>query len=102
MSALDKFKKTPFGRRLRAVIEDSTNVGDMLAFSRGGIPAVQVIGQQVERLGREARDDTVKQMVGRWVREVVEAEGMVPVRTGRVAPGNLFSTGMIYGPRSPK
>lgn len=33
---------------------------------------------------------------GRWVREILEAEGWTPVRKGRVAAGNLFSTGAIY------
>jgi hypothetical protein len=74
----------------------------MIALSRHGIPAVQAIGKQVMQLGRETRDNTVKQMIGRWVREVLEAQGMVPVRSGRVAPGNLFSTGMIYGWRKPR
>ena len=31
---------------------------------------------------------------------LLEAAGYVPIRSGRVASGNLFSTGMIYGPRT--
>jgi hypothetical protein len=98
MSSLDNFKTTPLGRRLRDIIENEDNVRDMIALSRPHTqcPAVQAIGQQVEALGRQVRDDTVKQMIGRWVREVMEKRGWVPDRSGRVKPGNFFTMGMIY------
>jgi len=98
MSAFDNFKASPLGRRLRPIIEDEVNARDMVAVSRPEIrlPAVQVIGKQVMALGKQVRDDTVKQNIGRWVREVLGREGLIPDRPGRVKPGNLFTTGMIY------
>ena len=100
MSALQNFQNTPLGRRLRPIVEDRTNVRDMIALSRIDVPAVTVIGRQVAELGRELRDHTVKRFIGRWVREAMEARGWTPARIGRVPPGNHFTTGGIYKPRS--
>jgi hypothetical protein len=96
MSALDNFKQTQVGELLRPIIEDRENIRDMIALSRHDIPAVQAIGKQVLALGPEVKEDFVKQSIGKWVREILEAEGYAPLRQGRVARGYLFSTGMVY------
>jgi len=97
MSALDNFKVSPIGRRLRPIIESDENVNAMIALSRyAQKPAVQVIGDQVEALGKQVQDDTVKQMIGRWVCEILAEQGWVPDKPGRVKPGHFFSRGMIY------
>jgi hypothetical protein len=97
---LERFKKSRLGQRIGAVIEHPQSVGDMIVFSRHGMPAVQAVGKDLLALGPEVRDDRVKQTVGRWVREILERHGWIVWRKRRVSPGNLFSTGMVYRPRT--
>jgi hypothetical protein len=98
---LNSFKTSQLGRRVGAIIEDPQNVGDMIAFSRHEMPAVQAIGKALLILGPEVTEDQVKKNIGRWVREILERHGWTVWKTGRVTPGNLFSTGTIYRPSSP-
>lgn len=98
MSALDNFKSSPIGKRLRPIVEDRENIRDMVALSRNDIPAVKAVDEPVAELGENTLDNTAKQMVGRWIRELLEEEGWTPVRSGRVS-GKVFSTGAVYAPK---
>lgn len=69
----------------------------MVAYSRIEIPAVKALDKAVAALGKKALDNTAKQQVGRWVRELLEQEGWTPLGSGRVN-GEVFSTGAIYTP----
>jgi len=93
---LQSFKTTQLGRRVGAIVEHPQIVGDMIALSRHGMPAVQAVGRELLSLGPEVRDDQIKKTIGRWVREILEQHGWTVWRTRRVPPGNLFSTGMVY------
>lgn len=94
---LESFKSSQLGQLIAPIITDPRNVADMLALSRHDIPAVQVIGKPLLALGRaEVRGSHNKQMIGRWVKEIMEGQGWKPCRSSRVAPGNLFTTGAIY------
>jgi hypothetical protein len=97
---LDVFKRSRLGQRVGAVIEDPRNIDDMIVFSRHGMPAVQAVGKDLLALGAEVRDHQVKKTVGRWVREILEQHGWTVWKKRRVSPGHLFSTGMVYRPRS--
>ena len=97
MSALDNFKSSPVGKRLRPIVEDRENIRDMIALSRIDTPAVKAVDKAVAALGKRALDNTAKQMVGRWIRELLAEEGWTPLRSGRVN-GKVFSTGAIYTP----
>jgi hypothetical protein len=97
---LESFKQSGLGRRIGTVVKDPQNVGDMIVFSRHGLPAVQAIGKALLALGSEVREDQVKKTIGRWVREILEPHGWTVWKKRRVAPGNLFSTGMVYRPMS--
>jgi hypothetical protein len=99
MFGLDAFKQSPLGKQVGRIITDRDNIIRMTALSESKIPAVQAIGKRLLPLGDQVASDTNKKTIGRWVREVLEAEGWTPVRKGRVAPGNLFSTGAIYAPK---
>lgn len=102
MFGLEAFKKSSLGQRVGAIIEDPQHVGDMIAFSRHEMPAVQAVGKQLLSLGPEVRAEQVKKTIGRWVREILAQHGWTVWKKRRVAPGNLFSTGMVYRPlRSP-
>ncbi len=102
MASLEEFKQSPLGQQVGAIISNQSNIIRMIALSESGIPAVQAIGKPLMPLMPRDQDLTdVKTFIGRWVREILEPEGWIVVRKGRVAPGNLFSTGAIYGPKEP-
>lgn len=96
---LGAFKQTALGQRVRPVLIDRENIRDMIALCRHDIAAVRAVGKQLLRLGIRPKDENTKKLIGRWVREIMQAEGWVPVRTGKIPRGNLFSTGAIYKPR---
>jgi hypothetical protein len=99
---LEEFKASAIGKRVQKIIEDPEQIRDMEAFSRHEIPAVIAIGKALLALHEpELKRDNIKQNIGRWVRQVLAPSGWVPLRPGRVSPGNLFSTGMIYTRRKP-
>jgi hypothetical protein len=94
---LEDFKVSTIGKRVQKIVEDPEQIRDMEAFSRHEFPAVIAIGKDLLSLREpEVKRDNIKQAIGRWVREVLEPRGWIPLKSGRVAPGNLFSTGMIY------
>src|SRR6266481_7355273 len=93
---LESFKQSQLGRRVGAIIEDPQKVGEMIVFSRHEIPAVEAVGKALQTIGPEVYDDYVKTTIGRWVREILENQGWIPWKSARVAPGNLFSRGMMY------
>lgn len=99
---LTAFKASPLGRKVAPIIESDENVRDMIAFSRGDLPAVRVIGRQLLALGMTTRQEQAKKLIGRWVREEMERRGWTPVRSGKVPRGNLFSTGAIYRKKEKK
>jgi len=93
---LESFKQSQLGRRVGAIIEDPEKVGEMIVFSRHEIPAVEALGKALQTIGPEINDDYVKKTIGRWVRDILGERGWIPWKSARVAPGNLFSRGMIY------
>jgi hypothetical protein len=93
---LEKFKVSRLGQRIGAVLEDPQSISDMIVFSRHEMPAVQAVGKALLPIGREVRERQVKQTIGRWVREILEGQGWTVWKNRRVAPGNLFLTGMVY------
>src|ERR1700722_9386070 len=95
---LESFKATPLGQQIGPVIEDHQNIADMIVLSRHDLPAVQVLGKPFLKmgLGPKFREHYARQQVGRWVKEVLAKRGLVPQRSARVSPGNLFSRGSIY------
>jgi hypothetical protein len=96
---LEAFKETQLGQRVGAIIESPEAVTDMISFSRHGIPAPQAVGKALLVLGPEVEEDFTKITIGRWIKEILGRHGWVPLKTGRVSPGNLFSRGMIYKKR---
>lgn len=97
---LGAFKRSALGQRVRPVLIDRENVRDMIALCRNDIAAIRAVGRQLLRLGIRPKDENTKKLIGRWVREIMLAEGWEPIRTGKIPRGNLFSTGAIYKPRA--
>jgi hypothetical protein len=97
--SLDNFKASGRGQKLSPLIEDPKTICEMKVLSKHKIPAIQAIGAAITALGWDL-DDTAKKFVGKWVREVMEGAGLVLIsERGRVAPGNTFKYGAIYGCR---
>ncbi len=97
---LKEFKQMRLGLGVGEIFKSPTTLPDMFALSRHNIPAVQVLGKPILALGLPVTDAD-KKNIGRWVREVMEENGWTTDASskGRVAPGNLFSTGAIYRPK---
>jgi hypothetical protein len=100
MFGLETFKAGTLGQRVRAIVEDDVLVRDMIALSKHDIPAAQAVGKALLALGPAVKEDYVKKTIGRWIREIMSKQGWTPSKSGRVAPGNLFSSGMIYKPKA--
>ncbi|PWB94009.1 hypothetical protein [Methylosinus sporium] len=94
---LENFKNTPLGEKVGEMLNNPAQISDMIALSRHRIPAVQDLGKPILALGMPITDED-KKLIGRWVKDVMEAHGYTtdPKSKGRVAPGNLFTTGAIY------
>lgn len=82
---------------IATLLADSDVIGEMVALSRRGRPAVEAIGKQVGETA-PALDDTGKQNIGRLVRSAMAMRGWKPARKARVAPGHFFSWGAVYRP----
>lgn len=100
---LTNFKQSTLGVKVGELLSDPQVVSDMVAVSKhtARTPAVQVLGKSIMSFGLPITDSD-KVSVGRWVREVMESRGWTTDVTSkaRVAPGNLFSTGAVYYPKS--
>src|SRR5258705_8152094 len=82
MFGVEAFKKSTLGQQVGAILTDPYIVNGMKAFSEHDMTAVQVAGKRLMVLGDEVATDNNKKIIGRWVREIPEKEGLTPVRNG--------------------
>lgn len=97
MASFDEFKASKTGEAVGVILSDHDWQIEMVCLAKHGLPPAQAVGAEIEKqIG--ALDDTEKQHVGRWIRDVLATKGFKPVSKGaRVAPGNLFSRAALYG-----
>lgn len=97
MASFDDFKASKTGKAVGVILSDHDWQIEMVCLAKHGLPPAQAVGAEIEKqVG--ALDDTEKQHVGRWIRDVLATKGFRPVSKGaRVAPGNLFSRAALYG-----
>ena len=88
------FKTSREGARVRPLLTDAGIVAEMEALSRGGRPAVIALDRRADLLPR--LNNTGKQHVGRWVRDILGARGWRPANRKRVAKGQMFTSGAVY------
>jgi hypothetical protein len=93
--SLETFKRSQTGARIAPILADPSGVSAMERKSRDGRPAVEAVGARIAQVVGKL-DDEERKLVGRWVKQVLIPRGWVPLKKGRVAPGNLFSRGTIY------
>lgn len=93
----ETFGDTEVGSAMGRILAEKSGVSDMIALARHGIPPVQDIGVKLSRLGITLTDHE-KQMVGRWVREVMEQNSweMDGGKTRRCSTESQFVRGRIY------
>ena len=94
---LTAFKESELGKTVADVVESPQAINDMKVLSRYGFPAAMALGKPLLAIS-PTWSDADKKLIGRWIRETLEAEGLAPVsKSRRVPPGYLFSVGAVYG-----
>lgn len=93
--SLAEFKHTPRGVKIAAILTAPGAIRRMVEKSERDRPAVEAVGAEIAAEVGDLTDDERK-YVGRWVKELLVPEGLVPDRKGRVATGALFARGTIY------
>ena len=98
MASFEEFKQSDKGGQVGAILTRHDAQVEMVCLSKHGLPAAQAVGAEIgSKVGD--LDDTEKQHVGRWIREVMAEKGwMVASKGVRVAPGNYFSRAATYTP----
>lgn len=100
MSAMDAFKNSAKGREVEAVLTDPNWQFEMVCLSKHGLPAAQAVGRELMRR-TGGLGDTERQLVGRWIREIMAAKGWTVAATNaRVAKGTGFTRAATYKPVS--
>ena len=97
MASFDDFRGSEKGEAVGAILGNHDWQVEMVCLAKHGLPPAQAVGAEIAaKVG--SLDDTEKQHVGRWIRDVLAEKGWKPVAKGaRVAPGNLFSRAALYG-----
>jgi len=97
MASFDEFKGSPTGDIVGAILSDHDWQVEMVCLAKHGLPPAQAVGAEIAaKVG--SLEDTEKQHVGRWIRDILAEKGWKPVTKGaRVSPGNLFSRATLYG-----
>lgn len=93
--SLSEFKHTAKGARIAAILTTPAAIRAMVEKSERQRPAVEAVGARIAAEVGDLKDEE-RQCVGRWVKDLLAGEGLVPDRKGRVARGNLFARGTIY------
>jgi len=98
--SLAEFKHSPKGVKIAAILTAPGTIRRMVEKSERDRPAVEAVGAEIAAGVGDLTDDERK-YVGRWVKELLVPEGLVPDRKGRVAGGRLFARGTIYRKAGP-
>ncbi|RQS66880.1 DinB family protein [Burkholderia sp. Bp8963] len=98
-SRFDRFRATPLGAQLEALIEQPERYVEFAALSRVGVAAIGAIQHDIARKFPEiAADTTARQFCGALVADVMRRRGHEVVQArGRIG-GALFSYGAVFSP----
>lgn len=96
MASFGDFKASERGAKIGALLSEHDWQVEMVCLAKHGLPPAQAVGAEIlARIG--PLDDTEKQHVGRWIRDILAEKGWrIGARGARVAPGNLFSRASLY------
>lgn len=94
--SLGTFKASKAGHRIASLLSDPSILARMKELSNVGTPAVGALDNALA--GQVHLNDTERQYVGRWIREVLADHGWRKGPQRRLKGGRLFSSGCIYQP----
>lgn len=96
-TALENFKNSSLGGKLRPIVEDAAVVDEMIVINGYGLPPVCAVAKRLtDDLKREI-NDTAKQNIGAWVADVLAPRGWLPSGKRRLDPRKwFFSSGAMY------
>ncbi|MGN4074093.1 DinB family protein [Burkholderia gladioli] len=99
-SRFDRFRATPLGRQLEALIDLPERYVEFAALSRIGVAAIAAIRDDVaEKFPEVEGDTTARQFCGAMVAEMMRRHGHELVQArGRIG-GTLFSYGAVFSAR---
>jgi hypothetical protein len=99
-SRFDRFRSTPLGQQLEALIVQSDRYLEFAALSRVGVAAIAAVTDEIAHKFPEVEQDTTaRQFCGAMVAEVMRRHGHEVVQPrGRVS-GSWFSYGAVFSPR---
>lgn len=99
-SRFDRFRATPTGKQLQALIESPERYIEFATLARVGVASIAAIGDELAgKFPEIGRDTTARQFCGAMVAEVMRRNGHELVQArGRVG-GSLFSYGAVFSPR---
>jgi hypothetical protein len=99
-SRFDRFRATPLGRQLEALIESPERYIEFAALSRVGVAAIAAIADEIALTFPEIEEDTTaRQFCGAMVADVMRRRGHEVVQARGRTSGPLFSYGAVFGPR---
>ena len=89
---------SPLGRGLWEFLNEKDNVIRMETATYLSRPAVEALSPSLlARFGDEVRQDRVKQMIGRMVRQILEPRGYrIDQQSVRISRENVFTSGTRY------
>ncbi|EEA03520.1 conserved hypothetical protein [Burkholderia sp. H160] len=98
-SRFDRFRTTPLGEQLEALIGSPQRYIEFAALSRVGVAAIAAVADELAHKFPEiAQDTTARQFCGAMVAEVMRSHSHEVVQArGRVG-GALFSYGAVFSP----
>lgn len=94
---LHDFQASAIGRRIGELVASGDVIGRMEELSRRGQPAVGALDERLA--GTVTLDNTERQYVGRWIKDVMAERGWQATIQRRLAGGTVLTSGMIYARR---
>ncbi|CAB3765499.1 damage-inducible protein DinB [Burkholderia sp. MSh2] len=96
-SRFDRFRSTPLGAQLEALIAQSARYAEFAALSRVGVAAIGAIQHEIAvKFPEIDTDTTARQFCGAMVAEVMRRHGHDVVQARGRLDGTLFSYGAVF------
>ncbi|KWI92536.1 damage-inducible protein DinB [Burkholderia ubonensis] len=98
-SRFDRFRTTPLGAQLEALIERPDRYVEFAALSRVGVAAIGAIQDEIaQKFPEISTDTTARQFCGAMVADVMRRRGHDVVQARGRLGGALFSYGAVFSP----
>ncbi|WP_321870827.1 DinB family protein [Burkholderia ubonensis] len=98
-SRFDRFRTTPLGAQLEALIEQPDRYVEFAALSRVGVAAIGAIQDEIaQKFPETSTDTTARQFCGAMVADVMRRHGHDVVQARGRLGGALFSYGAVFSP----